>query len=187
MGRWQPGARGRMMRGALELFVEQGFEQTTALQIAERAGVTERTFYRYFIDKREVLFDSSRELQQGIVAAIEASPLSMPPLEVVTSAMESATAILEENRPYSRQRAGVISANASLQERELLKMHSIAAAVAEVLRARGVPDLAARIAAESGSTFFAIGFESWIADGETRTLAECIREARSQLELLTGR
>jgi len=175
-----------MMRGALELFIEQGFEQTTALQIAERAGVTERTFFRTFVDKREVLFHASHELQERIVAAIETTPSRAAPLEVVTGAMETATALLEENRAYSRQRAGVIAANKSLQERELLKMHSISQAVADALRERGVPDLQARMAAASGVSFFSIGFELWIADGETRTLAECIREAREQLDALSA-
>jgi len=175
-----------MMRGALELFVEQGFEQTTALQIAERAGVTERTFFRTFIDKREVLFHASHELQERIIAAVEAAPADHPPLDIVTSAMEEATSLLEENRPYSRQRAGVIAANKSLQERELLKMHNISEAVADVLRERGAPDLQARMAAASAVSFFSIGFELWIAEGETRTLAECIREARTQLDALTA-
>src|ERR1700712_269560 len=105
MGRWLPDAHGRLARAALELYSERGFEQTTALDIAERAGVTERTFFRYFADKREVLFDGSSELQALVLDAIAAAPSDKKPIETVRRAMESAAALLEGNRDYSRRRA----------------------------------------------------------------------------------
>jgi AcrR family transcriptional regulator len=186
MGRWAPDARGRLMRSALELYAERGFEQTTALEIAERAGVTERTFFRYFSDKREVLFEGSRDLQDVIVEAIAAAPSSMGSIEAVGTAMESAASLLQDNRDYSRQRAAVIAANPSLQERELLKLATLAGAVAEALRRRGVADLAAGLAAETGVTVFKIGFETWIGDESTGDFAQCIREALDQLKGLTA-
>jgi AcrR family transcriptional regulator len=185
MGRWAPDARGRLMRSALELYAERGFEQTTALEVAERAGVTERTFFRYFSDKREVLFEGSRSLQDVIVKAIAAAPSSMGSIEAVGTAMEGAASLLD-NRDYSRQRAAVIAANPSLQERELLKLATLASAVAEALRRRGVGNLAAGLAAETGVTVFKIGFETWIGDESTRDLAQCIREALDQLKGLTA-
>jgi AcrR family transcriptional regulator len=185
MGRWAPDARGRLMRSALELYAERGFEQTTALEVAERAGVTERTFFRYFSDKREVLFEGSRQLQDVIVKAIAAAPSSMGSIDAVGTAMESAASLLD-NRDYSRQRAAVIAANPSLQERELLKLATLTGAAAEALRRRGVGNLAAGLAAETGVTVFKIGFETWIGDESTRDLAHCIREALDQLKGLTA-
>jgi len=173
------------MSSALELYAERGFEQATALEVAERAGVTERTFFRYFSDKREVLFDGSRNLQDLIVNAIAAAPSSMGSIEVVGTAMESAASLLP-NREYSRQRADVIAANPSLQERELLKLATIAGAVAEAPRRRGVGSLAADLAAETGVTVFKIGFETWIGDESSGDLAPCIREALDQLKSLTA-
>ena len=186
MGRWAPDARGRLMRSALELYAERGFDETTALEIAQRAGVTERTFFRYFSDKREVLFEGSSDLQAFVVAAITAAPSSMASIGAVGTAMESAAALLEGNRDYARRRAAVVAANPSLQERELLKLATLAGAVADALRRRGVPDLAAGLAAETGVTVFKIGFETWIGDESTADFAQCIREALDQLKGLTA-
>jgi AcrR family transcriptional regulator len=185
MGRWAPDARGRLIRSALELYAERGFEQTTALEVAERAGVTERTFFRYFSDKREVLFEGSRNLQDVIVTTIAAAPSSTGSIDAVATAMESAASLLP-NREYSRQRAAVIAANPSLQERELLKFATLAGAMAEALHRRGVAKLAAGLAAETGVTVFKIGFETWIGDESTQDLAQCIREALDQLKNLTA-
>jgi AcrR family transcriptional regulator len=188
MARWEPDARGRLKSAALELYGERGFEQTTALEIAQRAGVTERTFFRYFADKREVLFEGSSELQEVIVRAISEAPTSMASIESVGAAMEGAGVLLEKNRDrdYARQRAAVIAANPSLHERELLKFATLAAAAADALRRRGVADLTAGLAAETGVTVFKVGFETWIGDDPTGDLAHCIREALDELKGLTA-
>lgn len=185
MGRWKPGAQGRLIRSALELFAERGFEQTTALEIAERAGVTERTFFRYFSDKREVLFAGAPALQEVVVTSITEAPAAMAPFDVVGAAFESTASFLA-TRDYSRQRAAVIAANPSLQERELLKFARLAEAVAQALRSRGVPALAAGLAAHAGVTVFAVGFEAWITDGPSDDLAECIRAAFTELKAITA-
>ncbi|PXA71716.1 TetR/AcrR family transcriptional regulator [Cryobacterium arcticum] len=186
MGRWKPDARGRLTLGALELFAERGYEQTTAAEIAERAGVTERTFFRHFPDKREVLFMGAKHLQDRVVAAITAAPASMPPIDVVGVAMESAAELLEEDRDYARQRWAVIAATPSLRERELLKMASLSAACAEALRARGVAELPAGLAAETGVTIFKLSFERWVSDEPSGTFTECIRDALAQLKGMTA-
>ena len=173
------------MLSAMELYSEHGFEQTTAADIAQRAGVTERTFFRYFADKREVLFAGSRGLQDAVVGAITSAPVEMTSMEVASSAMESAASRLA-SREYSRQRALVIAANPSLQERELLKLATLAGAIADALRLRGVPKLEAGLAAEAGVTVFKIGFELWIGDESTGTLAQCMHEALDQLKKLTA-
>lgn len=185
MGRWEPDARGRLMRAALELYAERGFDQTTVADIAERAGVTERTFFRYFTDKREVLFDGAGRLQEVVVEAIASAPAAAP-MEVTAQAFATGAALLEERRDFARQRAAVIAATPSLQERELLKLASLGAAAAEALRRRGVPGPAAGLAAETGVTVFRIGFERWIGDASSATLAQCIREALEELKALTA-
>lgn len=166
MSRWQPDAQGRLARAALKLYGERGYDDTTVADIAERAGVTERTFFRYFADKREVLFDGSHILERAVVDAIAAAPASVPALEMVGSAMQRAGELLGERHDYARARAAVVAANASLQERELLKLASLAAASADALRAKGVPEQQAALAGEAGVTVFKLGFEAWIA-GQT--------------------
>src|SRR6202522_2177012 len=105
MVRWEPGARGRLGQAAFELFTERGFEQVTVAEIAERAGLTERTFFRYFADKREVLFSGSKELEKGIVLGIEGAPREASPLEAVALAFEAAAARLEDRRDIRFVRA----------------------------------------------------------------------------------
>lgn len=186
MGRWEPGARGRLVAAALDLYDERGFEQTTVADIAQRAGVTERTFFRHFPDKREVLFQGSQSLQEHVVAAIAAQPPGASPIDVAGAAMEAAATLLEERRDFARKRAGVIAANPSLLERELLKLSTLGAAAAAALRERGVPDLVAGLAAEAGVTVFKIGFERWIADASPTTFTQHLREALDQLKALTA-
>jgi AcrR family transcriptional regulator len=184
MGRWLPDAHGRLARAALELFEERGFEQTTALEIAERAGVTERTFFRYFADKREVLFQGSHDLQRMILETIAEAPVELRPIDVVVSSMEKVGGEVFD-REHSARRGAIIAANPALQERELLKFSTLSAAVAGALRERGVPDPSATLAAETGVTVFKIGFESWITGVPSEDWATCIRETVVQLREVT--
>src|SRR5260370_39659984 len=103
MGRWQPNARGRLEQAALELYLERGFEKTTVAEIASGAELTERTFFRYFADKREVLFWGARSLQDLVASTIAAAPESTPPLEAVAAALEAAGALLQERREFALQ------------------------------------------------------------------------------------
>src|SRR4051794_6036126 len=126
MGRWAPGAEGRLSEAALALYVERGFEQTTVAEIADRAGVTARTFFRYFSDKREVLFARSDELADLMVAALHAAPADADPLAAVGAALDAAGEMIGGSREHSRQRHTVVSANDELRERELMKMARLA-------------------------------------------------------------
>ncbi|HEY3546275.1 MAG TPA: TetR family transcriptional regulator [Propionicimonas sp.] len=186
MGRWEPDARGRLAAAALQLYAERGIEQTTVADIADRAGVTERTFFRYYADKREVLFDGSNALQTLMVDAIAAQPPTTGPVDAVGAGMVAAASALEGRLEFARTRAAVVAANPSLQERELLKMARLGAAAAQALRERGVADLAAQLAAEAGVTVFRIGFETWIGEASSGDLAACIREALAGLKELTA-
>jgi AcrR family transcriptional regulator len=185
MGRWEPNARGRLERAAVELYVERGFEQTTVAEIAERAGLTERTFFRYFTDKREVLFWGAGALQELIVGALTSALESAAPMDAVASALEAAGARMQERRDSARQRQAVIAANPDLQERELIKLASLAAAMAAVLRQHGVKDPAASLTAEAGIAVFRVAFERWISD-TSQDLPHIIRESLAELRAVTA-
>src|SRR5579859_4726936 len=160
MGRWEPDARGRLAGAAMELYGERGFDSTTVEEIAARAGLTERTFFRYFADKREVLFGGARELQEFLVTRVLDAPATLSPIEAVATAyMAAGDEIFEVRRDFSRARQAIIVANTELQERELIKLATLNAALAEALRRRGVADPAASMAAAAGGSAFQLGFE----------------------------
>ena len=186
MTRWEPNARGRLERAALELYGERGFEQTTVAEIAKRAGLTERTFFRHFADKREVLFWGAGALQELLVGTVASAPGSAAPIDAVAAAIEAAGVVLQERREYARQRQAVIAANVELQERELIKLASLAAAMAGTLRQRGVADLAASLAAEAGIAVFRIGFERWVSETGQADLPQLIRESLDELKAVTA-
>jgi AcrR family transcriptional regulator len=186
MGRWEPDARGRVMQAALELFSERGFEQTTVAEIAGRAGLTERTFFRHFADKREVLFAGTDALRDLLVSTLASAPQAAAPIDAVVAALETATAPLQERRDYARRRQAVIVANAELRERELIKLASWSAALAETLRRRGVREPAASLTAEAGIAVFRIAFERWVNDAGEPSLPQLIREALGELRTVTA-
>jgi AcrR family transcriptional regulator len=182
MSRWEPNARGRLEQAALDLYQERGFEQTMVTEIAERAGLTERTFFRYFADKREVLFGGQDMLRNIYVSTIEAAPASATPLDAVVAALEAATPVFRERHKLVRQRQAVIAANPELQEREMLKRAALTSAMADALRSRGVTDLAASIAAEVGSIAFKIAFDRWVSEPDEQDLSRLIRASLDQLK-----
>ncbi len=170
----------------MELFIERGFEQTTVAEIARRAGLTERTFFRYFADKREVLFAGAGTLQEYFVSAVASAPDTAAPINAVAAAVEAAGALLQERREYARQRQAVIAANAELRERELIKLASLASALADALRRRGVPEPAASLAAEAGIAVFRIAFERWINATSQPDLPQLVRESLEELKAVTA-
>jgi AcrR family transcriptional regulator len=170
----------------MELYVERGFEQTTVAEIAQRAGLTARTFFRYFADKREVLFAGSASLQDSLVSALEGAPESASPMQAISAALDAAAAMLGERHDFSRQRQSVIAANAELRERELIKMASLSAALADGLRRRGVTDPDAGLAAEAGVAVLRVAFERWVTATGDRDLLQVMRESLDQLKALTA-
>jgi AcrR family transcriptional regulator len=186
MGRWEPNAQGRLAVAAMELYSERGFEQTTVAEIAKRAGLTERTFFRHFTDKREVLFWGSAALKDLLVTTVASTPDSTAPIDAVAAAFEAAGAMLQERREGARQRQAIIAANQELQERELIKMASLASAVAAALRQRGVADPAASLAAEAGVAVFRIAFESWVSQPGEQDLPQLIRSSLDALRVVTA-
>jgi AcrR family transcriptional regulator len=186
MGRWKPDARSRLERAALELYGERGFTQTTVAEISDRAGLTERTFFRYFADKREVLFSGAHELQKQLVSALDDAPSNLSPIDAVGMAVESAAGLFERRRDFAQRRQAVISQNAELQEREHIKLASLASALAEGLRRRGVGDPAASLAAEMGVTVLRIAFERWIEGNDDRSLAQIMSDSLEALKLVSA-
>jgi len=186
MTRWEPNGRGRLELAALALYGERGFENTTVAEIAARAGLTERTFFRHFADKREVLFSGADALQELLVNNVAAAPDSIAPIDAVGAALEAAGTLLQERREYARQRAAIIAANAELRERELIKLASLASAIADALRRRGVADPAASLSAEAGIAVFRIAFERWGDETNQRELPELIRDSLDELKAVTA-
>jgi AcrR family transcriptional regulator len=170
----------------MDLYVSRGFEQTTVADIAERAGVTARTFFRHFADKREVLFAGSAALRDELVRALDGAPASASPMEAVAAALDGATALIGQRHDFSQQRWAVINAHAELRERELTKMASLAAALADGLRRRGVPEPDASLAAEAGIVVFRVGFERWVSRPEDTGLSQVVRDALDHLRTVTA-
>ena len=186
MGRWEPNARGRLEQAAMELYIERGFEQTTVAEIARRAGLTERTFFRHFADKREVLFWGAATLQEHLVAAVAGTPDSAAPIDAIAAAIEAAGVLLQERRDGARQRQTIIAANPELQERELIKLAALASALAGALRRRGVSEPAASLTAEAGIAVFKIAFGIWIDGTGEQDLPGLIHESLDELKAVTA-
>ena len=123
-------ARARMQLAAVELFAELGYDRTTAAQIAARAGVTERTFFRHFADKREILFDGEVAMRSTLSAAVAAAPAGLSPLEILFETFRATIPMLENNRAYSKPRHDLIAATPALREREMAKLAALTNALA---------------------------------------------------------
>src|ERR1700757_4512300 len=162
VARWQSDPRGRLAKAAMELYGDRGFDATTVADIAARAGLTERTFFRHFADKREVLFAGSGALEELLVSTVASAPDGMAPIDVAGAGIEAAGAAIQEGGESPRLRAAIIAASAELQERELIKLASLASALAVELRRRGVPEPTASLTAQAAIAVFRIAFERWI-------------------------
>ena len=165
MARWEGNTRGRLERAALTLFTEQGYDRTTVAQIAKRANLTERSFYRWFADKREVLF-AGDDLEARFLAAIDEVPVGTPALPTLLAAFKVAPEVLRP-RDFLHERAAVIAANPPLQERELIKMAGLSATIAAALTARGADEQTALLATDVGSAVLRLALRRWMDDDQT--------------------
>jgi AcrR family transcriptional regulator len=184
MSRWEPNARGRLEQAAAELFADRGYDQTTVADIAERAGLTERTFFRHFSDKREVLFSGQEQFQDTFVRAVAAAPATTTPVEAVAAGLYAAGDLLQGRAELAPQRQTIIDAHPDLQERELIKMARLGTAAAAALRERGVAEPAATLTADTGVAVLRIAFTRWLAEGVTRPLPEVMQETLGELVAL---
>jgi AcrR family transcriptional regulator len=181
MGRWEPDADGRLREAAMALFEERGYAETTVADIARAAGLTKRTFFRYFADKREVLFAGSDALQAELVAAVEAAPSEAGPFEAAVSGLDALTAFFQDRREFSVRRQRVIDSSPELRERELIKRERLAEAIARALHERGNEEPAASLAAQAAIAIFHVAFMRWVSTEHRETFLEQLREARDTL------
>jgi AcrR family transcriptional regulator len=182
MPRWEPDARERLVAAALHLFSEQGYDETTVAGIAAHAGLTKSTFFRHFPDKRDVLAAGQETLSRLFVEGIAAAPADATPLTAVAAGLERAARVMTPfNRQLGPRLRAVIATSAELQERDALKQVGLAAAMAGALRARGVPDLVAALAAELGVLAFKEAYAAWVAADNQQELGELVRTALDQL------
>jgi AcrR family transcriptional regulator len=182
MARWEPNAADRLAVAALDLFAERGYENTTVIDIAQRAGLTKSTFFRHFQDKREVLFGDGT-LNGLLAEAIAAAPASAAPLDVVAEAVDAMgrRAFTATRRAFVARRRAVIAANPELQEREALKGLGLTASMTEALRRRGVPELSARVAADLGALAVKIAYERWCDAPDGDDFSEVARRALDEV------
>ncbi|MCO5999117.1 TetR/AcrR family transcriptional regulator [Actinoallomurus rhizosphaericola] len=181
MGRWEPNPRGRLAKAAIELFTTQGFDQTTGAQIAARAGMHERSFFRLFPDKREVFFHALETARQEAVAAIADAPEGTAPIDAAAAALEQRCAIIQQHPGAALIRHGLIEANVELRERDLSKHAELATGMAEALRERGTPEPTATLAADTTMAVFRRAFDRWIGDPEHQDLPTLFRDGLSEL------
>jgi AcrR family transcriptional regulator len=182
MARWEPDARERLVRAAVDLFSEQGYDNTTVVQIAERAGLTKSTFFRHFPDKREVLSAGQEIFSALLTEGIATAPDSATPLEAVAAALDSvATAMAQERRDFGPKLNAVVASSPELRERNALKRARLAEAMADALRKRGVADPVASVAAELGVLAFDRGYDRWVDPANERPFADVAREALDEL------
>lgn len=182
MTRWEPDAEERLRAAAIELFLERGYENVTVAQIAERAGLTRRTFSRYFADKRDVLFAGSEQLPGALADAVRRVDPTLAPFQAMLQALADVGEMLAERvAEHASQRREVIAASPELQERGYAKFAAVADGLATGLRERGADPAAAELFADVGVAIFRGGFDRWAADPHEATLASRIHEAADQL------
>ncbi|HWG26228.1 helix-turn-helix domain-containing protein [Actinospica sp.] len=183
MARWQPNSSQRLALAALELFEERGYENTTVIDIAERAGLTKSTFFRHFQDKREVLFGDDA-MARTLADAIVAAPATAAPLEAVAHALEAVgrQIFTPERREFSARRRAVIAAHPELQEREALKGLGLTASMTDALTRRGIPDLTSCVAAQLGALALKIVYERWSDTANGDGFSEAARRALDEVQ-----
>lgn len=186
MSRWEPNASERLLVAAVELFVDRGYESVTVAEIADRAGLTKRTFFRHFADKREVLFGGQEAHRRLLADTIAGAPATATPLEAIGAGLAAFAADFEEDRrDFLAKRQAVIGGNLDLQERELLKRATLTTVMVQVLGDRGVKDPIASLAAEVGALALSNAYLSWLIPANRRTLAKLVEQALRELATAT--
>jgi AcrR family transcriptional regulator len=186
MSRWEPNPGRRLEQAAYELFLEHGYDRTTVADIAARAGLTERTFFRHYADKREVLFGGAAALRDELLRALDAVPPALPAIEAVRIAVEAASALMHGRRALAHERQRIVAANAELQERDLIKRASLTTALAQGLQRRGIAEPTASIAADMGIGVFYVGFGHWLDGPADRELVDVVHEGFDQLKAVAA-
>ena len=182
MSRWAPNAAERLGVAAVELFAERGYDDVTVVEIAERAGLAKRTFFRHFTDKREILFRGQDAYRQMFADAIAGAPAEASPMEAIGAALAAfAAGLADDRREFLAQRQAVIASNSDLKERDLLKAAALTAAMADALVARGVKPPTASLAANVGALALGDAFQRWLQPGNRKSMAKLAEQALRQL------
>jgi AcrR family transcriptional regulator len=186
MSRWKPDAEGRLIRAAITLFDAQGYDETTVADIAQTAGLTKRTFFRYFADKREVLFNGSDELTERWIDGIRAAPADAGAMAAISAGLDEVAEMFADRHPFASMRSRIIAAHPELQERELIKLQRLAGAITAALRERGVGDNAAVLAAQSGVTVFHVAFAHWVQQSDPAGFRRLMDASLEDLRMVTA-
>jgi AcrR family transcriptional regulator len=184
MGRWEPGARERLVLAAVDLFHEQGYDETTVVQIAERAGVTKSTFFRHFPDKRDLLVAGQAAMSALLADGIRDAPADAAPLDAVAAGLRrAATAYGPMSRKIAPRLEAVLAASEELRQRNAQKAVGLAEAMEQALIARGVPAITARLAAELGVLAHHTAYTRWAAEpaAPSEAMADYSVEALDEL------
>ena len=186
VARWQPDAQARLAEAALALYDERGFDQTTVEDIAERAGLTKRTFFRHFADKREVLFGDGENQQHWVADAVRDAPSDTPALDAVACGLDVLARGLEAQGQVAARRMRIVRASPELWERQLIKFAALAESLAAALQTRGVPDPAAVLAAESGIAALRVASDGWLRSGARTSLRQRVTDALAELRAVAA-
>ncbi|WP_433887460.1 TetR/AcrR family transcriptional regulator [Streptomyces sp. CA-111067] len=181
MPRWEPCAEDRLREAALELFLERGYENVTVTEITERAGLTRRSFSRYFADKRDVLFDGSDQMPELLARSVRAADDALPPFEAVLTALVGLADVMADQAPLAVKRRAVVQTSPELQERGLTKFAAVTDALADALRDRGTAEPQATLLAQVGVAVFRTAFGQWTDQPDDVGLPARIRKAAAEL------
>lgn len=181
MPRWEPRARDRLRQAALELFLAHGFDNVTVAQITERAGLTRRTFSRYFADKRDVLFAGSEQLPVVLADAVGRADPALAPFEAMLSALTEVGDLLADRVQHPAERRAIVQASPELQERERTKFAEVTSALGAALEQRGTGEATAALLAPVGIAIFRAAFDRWAQQPGRASLADRIRETAAEL------
>lgn len=181
VARWSPDARARLERAAFELFAEQGFAATTVPEITARAGLTTRTFFRHFADKREVFFagDEIPALARDVLAS---APPDLDPVTLLEQGLRQVALDRFDGRWAAvRQRRDLVAAEPSLRERDAQKRDDLVAVIRPGLMARGVEPLEAALLAELTVTVLHVALGAWLEHPTEESLADVVTACFSRL------
>jgi AcrR family transcriptional regulator len=183
VSRWAPNARERLETAALDLFVENGYEETTVAQIADRAGLNRATFFRHFADKREVLFGGEDVLSGLFADAIRVASPEATLIECLQAALAATEVVMTPHRrTTAARRVLVVAGNSELQERGLLKHARIANSITAALRERGADELTARLGSEVGMLAFSVALGHWMEANDDEPFPPFAAAALSDLQ-----
>jgi AcrR family transcriptional regulator len=187
VGRWEPDTADRLRRAALELFVEQGYEATTIDDIVAAVGVTQRTFFRHFADKEEVLFDEDASMQMILVDAAgaylrEHGTCSDVGLEAARAATAALARSFEKERVKHRARWQVLSHVPSLQGRQLVKQERWGTELRTVLVDNGIPPPDAAVAVEVASAALRLAYAEWLTGARAKRLLPLLTASNTRFD-----